>query len=590
MKNKLKNQKAPFLVIFGASLFLILPQLLNHTLILGGDSLFHLNRIYDVYMQFKTGNFSYFQTNYGFLQSGRIINALYGPGFVYILGALLAIVHSWIKFQLITSFLTFFISGYTMFLLSREMGSTKKVSILTAILFMNSFWITGWSLDQAFMTWGTMLVPLVVIIGLKMIKNNADGLHIIPFALIVSLLVQVHVLSTLMSLIVLGIFFIVGMVKTTKKGQLLLKCIFAALLTLILTFNVWGSMLDVFTSNKLYAPFSELTMSNFTTSFSTSNYDFTHIGLVLSVIFALQIGLLISRNATLSLPNKIVTVLGAIFLILASNFIPWTKLGTSFTQLQSFLQFPYRFIGLATILLLAGFGATISSVQSKTIREYAEILLVVSSVFLLVQSYTELQKSSESWNTSEPIMTKRYNDFIGGYSDQQIKNMFASPDLGKGLKAIMNQSSDYLPNHYAGNSDAYNAPSTHANRNVGDSEAYAAYGKYINRNQAKFTKKVIGDKLVISWNAKKKSTKVHLPIVIYSESVVTLNNRDLDKNQMELSAIGTPTVTSSRVGKNTLTLAYHSTFITAKSIMIVVVAWVISILSLVIIKIRNEHK
>ncbi|EQE00311.1 putative cell division domain protein, partial [Clostridioides difficile CD9] len=40
-------------------------------------------------MQFKTGNFSYFQTNYGFQQSGRIVNALYGPLIAYILGGIL---------------------------------------------------------------------------------------------------------------------------------------------------------------------------------------------------------------------------------------------------------------------------------------------------------------------------------------------------------------------------------------------------------------------------------------------------------------------------------------------------------------------
>lgn len=91
--NYLKNNSVVFITIFTVSLFLVLPQILNKSLVLGGDSNFHFNRIYDTYMQLRTGNFNYFQTNFGFQQSGRIINALYGPGFSYILGLLLVIVH-----------------------------------------------------------------------------------------------------------------------------------------------------------------------------------------------------------------------------------------------------------------------------------------------------------------------------------------------------------------------------------------------------------------------------------------------------------------------------------------------------------------
>ncbi|XID85245.1 hypothetical protein ACF0HX_04250 [Pediococcus pentosaceus] len=81
---ELSNAKADrigiknILFIFFISFILVLPQIMNKSIILGADSIFHFNRFYDTYMQFRTGNFSYFQTNFGFQQSGRIINALYG--------------------------------------------------------------------------------------------------------------------------------------------------------------------------------------------------------------------------------------------------------------------------------------------------------------------------------------------------------------------------------------------------------------------------------------------------------------------------------------------------------------------------------
>ena len=40
-------------------------------------------------LQLKNGNFSYFLSLYGFQQSGRIVNALYGPFFAYLQGGLI---------------------------------------------------------------------------------------------------------------------------------------------------------------------------------------------------------------------------------------------------------------------------------------------------------------------------------------------------------------------------------------------------------------------------------------------------------------------------------------------------------------------
>lgn len=45
------------------------------------DTAFHFHRFYDTNQQIKNHNFSYFQMNYGMGESGRIVNALYGPFF-----------------------------------------------------------------------------------------------------------------------------------------------------------------------------------------------------------------------------------------------------------------------------------------------------------------------------------------------------------------------------------------------------------------------------------------------------------------------------------------------------------------------------
>lgn len=572
--NKFKNNGAVFGVIFLISFFLVLPQIINHSLVLSGDLLFHLNRIYDTYMQFKTGHFNYFQTNYGFQQTGRIVNALYGPGFAYGLGLLLIFLHSWIKFEIITSFLIFFISGYSMYFLSREMKTTKRISVITAVIFMGSFWIVRWSTQQNFMTWGVMLMPLVVLIGLKMIKNNAKDLKILPLSLIMSLLIQIHVLSALMSLGTIIVFFIVGFFKTDKKGQLIGKCLIAGMLTLVLTFNVWGAMLEILTTNNVYAPFAMTNMSSGTMRFSIFRHSVTQIGLVMSLIFFVQIAYLFSREQQLPLANKVVTILGSGFLLLSTNIIPWTRVGYMIPGLQNFLQFPFRFYGLATVLLLAGLGSTISMITESKRRNNSELLLLVGSVLITGQAYIGIQNSNGIWNTDNPIVPNTNMLLKDSPTGDEIRSAFSNSDLGQGLGVVEKPTSDYLP----------------ANKVV-SKNAYDDYRKNILINQVKVTKKVMSNgNLQLTWQATKENEEIALPIIVYNKSTVVLNGNRVSPQRMQLSVIGSPIIKATKVGTNTLVLSYHARILTTTRLIGVLIIWIFYIASIIIICLLNTKK
>lgn len=102
-----KNVKA-VLVIALISVLLLSPMILNHTAIMGVDSYFQNNRIYEAAMQIKHGNFS-FMNLYSFQQSGRIVNEVYSPLLGYVFGALLLVTGTWFKFEVLTNGLLFFL-------------------------------------------------------------------------------------------------------------------------------------------------------------------------------------------------------------------------------------------------------------------------------------------------------------------------------------------------------------------------------------------------------------------------------------------------------------------------------------------------
>ncbi|MHC9001263.1 hypothetical protein [Enterococcus bulliens] len=124
-----KYKFTPYLILLGCAVLLSLPQLLSHNVMLGADYIFHYNRFYETAMQLKTGNFNYFLSIFSFQTTARMINALYGPVMAYLQGLLLLIAGTWFRYQLLTNFLLFFLSGSSMFYLLKKSHRSTGTSL-----------------------------------------------------------------------------------------------------------------------------------------------------------------------------------------------------------------------------------------------------------------------------------------------------------------------------------------------------------------------------------------------------------------------------------------------------------------------------
>ncbi|MHA8263525.1 hypothetical protein ACYATO_07520 [Lactobacillaceae bacterium Melli_B3] len=115
-----------------------------------------MNRFYDTAMQIKTHQYSYFQSFFGFQQSGRVVNALYGPLFAYLNGALLLIAKNWYHYQIISSFLALLTSGGLMYHLAVKNKIRPVLGVLIAALYMMSDPVMAWLVGQQFTGWGSI--------------------------------------------------------------------------------------------------------------------------------------------------------------------------------------------------------------------------------------------------------------------------------------------------------------------------------------------------------------------------------------------------------------------------------------------------
>ena len=170
-KEKLVEYSLPLMLSILLATILQIPQLFNHVALTGSDTIFHFSRFYDTAQQIKNHNFFYFQMNYGMGETGRIVNAIYGPFFAYLMGSLLLIAGSWFNYQIILVYLIFIIAGLGMYILARKVKLSRPVALIISTLFLLCGYISYWIPSNSFNAWGAALMPYVLIQGINLFRR-----------------------------------------------------------------------------------------------------------------------------------------------------------------------------------------------------------------------------------------------------------------------------------------------------------------------------------------------------------------------------------------------------------------------------------
>src|SRR5699024_11890346 len=76
----------------------------------------------------------------------------------------------------------------------------------------------------------------------------------ISLAIMMAIVAQVHLLSTLQAILALIPLFVYGLVTTKNKKRMWVDTLKAVVLCLILTANVWGAFLVLYPKNTMSAP------------------------------------------------------------------------------------------------------------------------------------------------------------------------------------------------------------------------------------------------------------------------------------------------------------------------------------------------
>ncbi|WP_281165448.1 hypothetical protein [Liquorilactobacillus sicerae] len=515
-------------------ILLVLPQYFSGGVILGPDFLFHYNRFYDTAMQIKTGNFNYFISTYGFQQSGRIVNALYGPFFAYFQGLLVLFSKTWYNYQIISRLVLNLIASFSMYALLRVSHVRIRLAVLISCLYLTTFAILDWTIRQNLTSWGAAISPFALIPAFRYAANHE--LSVIKLAISVAILLQVHVLSAVILVIAYLPFFTYGLLTSTTLKKDLIKVAAAIFLFFLLTLNVWTALLAIFHSNNLILPFTNHRMYAYSITEIGSYWLFFSVSLLVAIIVLLFVTIKKWHSANPFI--KICIIEFWTFLIISSSVFPWYLVTKYKIQMLEIFQFPFRFFVMVTIFTCVLVGSFLSQAPTPKYRQVCKLVLIIT-LAAFFQTTGLLTNEYKHWNDCQHPIKKLNTLVFNSKNDQAIHDSFYSTNLNALLKLVQKKTPDYLPEYQ---------------KNV--KKTYRKYAQYIIYPSKRFVKTIIHNKLVITWYANKKSF-INVPVVKYAGTKLVFNGKTLAKKhqQYRLTKIGTP-ILSQKIGENKLVVSY----------------------------------
>ena len=523
----------PYFVILVTTYLMISYQIGHRATFITGDRFLHFNRFFDTSMQIRTGNFSFFQTNFGFNESGRIFNALYGPLFAYINGLFLILCGTWFRYQILVDFAVYLVGGIGMYHLGLKAKVNEYISLMLSVLYLQFGIIVGILRANNFMAWGAALAPFVMMHAVNMVKDKKRPIHWVSLGLIMALVAQIHLLSTIFLAFTLVPFAIYGLVVTANKKEMIINFFKAVGTAIVLTANVWGAFLVVYPGNKISAP-NKFNLAAHALGYG--KYQFAHgaFSSILILLFVFQLLYIIFHFKDSAFVDIVTLTAWFIFLI-SSKYMPWNKIQGRFPKLGLTFQFPYRLIIGAIPLILLALGIVLTKIWERNVKVTNEFIAFIL-MFAIMQTFAgtirTVARYTNAFKDPTHVITMG-NRYKLPKNRKQIQWITRNTNNRELFEDILRGEPDYLP--------------------INPSANNLVYRKVILDHQKDYKRRISGDKMILTWTNKKKK-KNRLPIVIYKRSRLIVNGKD--QTNAPKNTICNPLVTAKK-GKNVAVLSYQ---------------------------------
>lgn len=577
---KIISASLPEIIICLVTLWILRTQTVTGRTIIGSDTVFHFNRIYDAAMQLKHGNISWFMSLYGFNQTGRIVNAVYGPIFTYILGAILLLVKKWYRFQLVTSFLIYTLTGWGMYKVTRKTGSGRFVSTVIAIIYITIGWTVRWQTNMNFSALTGLLAPYGLMVAIDMIKESKINRKIaVELTILMTVAIECHIMSAVMLMLILVPAWIFNIIKNHAQIKESIKqTLLAVLSTIIFTLNTTFPLVWLSETNMLAMPRpmnmaqNALTITRKSTHYTgLMSWGNTRANLssymLLLLIIIIIFAIIWRKERPLAFAGA---GYGSILLIISSNIVPWVKIQSAWPTLAQKFQFPARILSIAYVLLLWVAAEVLTvcfdKIKAHQRNKYFNAQLIIeASLILLAFFNVHLLKNDINANASVGITTSAVNNksFKVGSgrswkSFETVNNLTHSDNQEEFLKATFKPIPDYIASSSKLKSKAkkeaikkYGKSNSVTLGKVENSLLTQSINKTLTKQKTVFHKSVKNNTLIVKWQG---SQKVKVPVTTYAQSNIVLNGKILKNPKITLAS---SPIVKGREKNNVFTLKFN---------------------------------
>ncbi len=400
------------LVLIAAAVLCASVPALRENLYGGHDTLFHQMRLHNVADALKAGQFPVRMGGYGYNGYGSAASIFYPDVYLYF-PALMMITGATVQCAMRTYIIAMnAISAAAMYACGKRIFESRTAGTCASILYtLASYRLLDIYLRDALGEYTAMAMLPLFVLGLwEVIFGDAKRWRTLAFG--AAAVFMSHMLSTVLCAGLAALFALLGMGKIIREKRW--TAIFkAALSAVAISLFILVPLLDysmqgIGDSGTFSTPVSRHTMQVMEL-FVTKEGEAKGLGwaLVLGAA-ALGYAALTGRGERERLRKALLLAgLGACFALAATNLFPWAKMERLSRGLINYLQFPYRLMAFADVLLAlgAGYGAACLA-NGKGQRELAALLVLIVCVLCAYPQMEHYAMQSEE----QPEYGLRYAD------------------------------------------------------------------------------------------------------------------------------------------------------------------------------------
>ena len=363
LKEYYKDRKNQIItLVFLITMLIACAPLISRYCINGHDLEYHLLRIESLKEGIKIGK-PFLRVNTLFFGNAGYASSMFYPDLLLYIPALLRLlglsINSSYHIYVAVCIILCYLSSYLC--IKKMTGSSYGAMISAVILTLSQYHLDDIYIRSAAGEYTAFIFVPVIVYGIYNIifeKMDKPQLFVLGYGGLLLSHTSTFVMCTVFGLLVI----LLNIKKIFSDKKILLRLIISVVVTMLLTCFYWLPMLEQFMDSTFYVSTPWMQPKDEAVNFlSIFGSQFPALGYICILILIPRIFIKKKNNINLITYADLLILTGAFFTFLSCDILPWSVIG----KYISFIQFPWRFFIMGSVLFSMAAGLIFSVITGK---------------------------------------------------------------------------------------------------------------------------------------------------------------------------------------------------------------------------------